>query len=158
MTNPTTTVASYSMTRCNSMANTVACPTSNRVVWISNIPFHIAFTVQGFMAKVITRITITIKTISIPGNLVPSWNCLFFESALRSGANSLINSLMSSCSNVFYVLCKYLERNFSFRFWGWRIHFHSWRWSICFRILGDPCPNSRLFFFPFVTKRSASLL
>ena len=69
---------------------------------MSNIPFHIASAVQGFVAKTITRITITIKTISILGNLVPSWNCLFPESALRNGANSLINSLMSSvfCANT----------------------------------------------------------
>jgi hypothetical protein len=73
MNNPTTTVASFSSTICKSMTNTVACPTYDRVAGISNIPYHMASAVQGFVSKIITGITITMKTISIPrtheGNL-----------------------------------------------------------------------------------------
>ena len=116
MTNPTTTIASYSLTICNSMTNMVACPTSDRVAGISNIPSHIASAVEGFVSKIITRITITIKTIYIPRNLVPSWDCFLSKSALRSGANSLMNSFKSSWSDVFCVLCRSLESNFSFKF------------------------------------------
>ena len=51
MTNPTTIVASYSLTVCSSMTNMVACPIPDRVAGISNIPSHITFLLQSFVAN-----------------------------------------------------------------------------------------------------------
>ena len=119
MANSTTSEAFQGVTVSNNMPNSVTCPTSNLVIVSSTT----SSTSHSLMIKVRTRKSVTIKSIFIPGTLVPSWSCLSFEEFALRWSDNFFKHFLSS--KFFVVMYKCMGSSFVFTFGRWWTYFWS---------------------------------